>query len=325
MLFTFFLATAGYFYFDPFKVIHAYSNYSFLHVTTNRDYISTEMFIKNRQRYNYNSFIFGSSRTLAYDPVHWKKHLTPNDSPFMFDASGETFQGVYRKIKFLDSSRVQMKNAIVILCRDASFFPPQGGHLFIKDPRTCNDTRLSFNIAFLKAYFNPQFLLSYYTYILTGEYKPWMRGYIDNRNIKVDSITNKINILDQEEEITKTPGEYYAKRKDVFYTRSGERTDTVPRINKNYERMLEEVAAIFKRQGTNYNVIISPLYEQTKFHPDDIALLKKIFGENLFDFSGENEFTKNIHNYYEKSHYRPNVGDSILNYIYQCKAQNPAQ
>lgn len=323
LLSLFLLTLAGYLYFDPFRVIHTYNNYSYLNVTTNRDYISTEMFLKNEPRYHYNSFIFGSSRTLAYSPAHWKNYLENTDSPFMFDASGETCRGIYSKIKFLDSTHIKLKNVLVILCRDASFVSDQGneGHLFLKDPRTSGKSSYSFNMAFLKAYFNPQFLLSYYTYRLTNNYKPWMRGYIENRKINVDSVTNQITILDQEEEITKQPHAYYERRKDIFYTRPGEKTDTAYRITKNYEGMLREMAAIFKKQKTDYSVILSPLYEQIKFNPKDAGLLKEIFGDHLFDFTGDNYFTKDLHNYYEKSHYRPVVGDSILHYIYNYKKQ----
>ncbi|MGZ3905082.1 MAG: hypothetical protein ACXVC6_15375 [Bacteroidia bacterium] len=320
----FLITLAGYYYFDPFRVLYPYNNYSYLNVSTNRDYISTQMFLQNYPKYHYNSFIFGSSRTLAFQPEHWKNYLDKTDSPLMFDASGETCYGIYKKIKFLDSTGIKIKNALVVLCHDASFVKGYGqkGHLFIKDPRTSGKSKLSFDLAFLSAYYDPQFLLSYYTYKLTSNYKPWMRGYIENRKIEVDSITNQIIILDQEKEITENPDEYYKKRNDVFYKRSGAKTDTSTEITEVYTKMLSEIAAIFKKQNTNYAVILSPLYEQINFNPADMKILKDTFGDNLYDFTGENSFTENIHNYYEKSHYRPVVGDSIMQYIYSCKNNN---
>ena len=38
--------------------------------------------------------------------------------------------------------------------------------------------------------------------------------------------------------------------------------------------------------------------------------------ENVFDFSGVNEFTNEMTNYYETSHYRPKVCKELLRIIY---------
>lgn len=75
---------------DPFRVVRHYSNYSYPVATLNREFIATETYLKNYNKYHYNSFIFGSSRSNAFKPSTWKNYLQPNDSPFSFDASGET-------------------------------------------------------------------------------------------------------------------------------------------------------------------------------------------------------------------------------------------
>jgi hypothetical protein len=46
--------------------------------------------------------------------------------------------------------------------------------------------------------------------------------------------------------------------------------------------------------------------------------LQGIFGkENVYDFSGINEFTEDYHNYYEAGHYRPLLGNKLLERIYK--------
>ena len=60
------LLISGYLFYDPFKVLRHYDDYSFYYITPNRDYISTEIFINNNKNYHYNSFVFGSSRTSAF-------------------------------------------------------------------------------------------------------------------------------------------------------------------------------------------------------------------------------------------------------------------
>jgi hypothetical protein len=73
----------GYWYFDPFKVLRTYADFSKPVIVPNRDYVSTETFIRNNPHYHYNSFIFGSSRTMAFKPARWKKYLTQDAEPFL--------------------------------------------------------------------------------------------------------------------------------------------------------------------------------------------------------------------------------------------------
>ncbi|MCC6252369.1 MAG: hypothetical protein IT238_07910 [Bacteroidia bacterium] len=313
------LIFASYLYFDPFKVLRHYDDYSYPYVIPNRDYISTSMFINNYKKNNYNSFVFGSSRTLAFKPNSWRKFLSVKDSPFMFDASGESIYGIYTKLKYLDSMNVEIKNALIILCRDFSFLQTGNhtGHLFVKHPATSGENNLLFQFEFFKAYTSLKFLFNFYSYKILGNYKPFMSGYIENRKITYDTLTNEFTIIDQETELTQNPTEYYSKRKELFYARMGEKTDSIQRINKKQIFMLKEIKRILEKNNTNYKVVLSPLYEQIKFNPTDLNILKNEFGNDLYDFSGKNSFTDNITNYYEISHFRPNVGDSILKIIYK--------
>lgn len=313
------ILTIGYFYNDPFKVVRKYNSYSNLYVIPNRDYVSTEMFLKNEKYYSYNSFIFGSSRTLAFQPNKWKTFLSPNSNPFMFDASGESVYGIYTKLKFLDSLHYKLNNVLIIICRDVSFANSKNhnGHLFIKHPATSGESDLSFKFDFFKAYLNPAFLFNFYMYKLSGSYKSYMKGYIEDRKIIMDSITNAVQIVDQEHEIQVSSKKYYEKRKAIFYTRKNETIDSIQQIKQIHIFMLNEIRRILNKNNTKYKVIISPLYEQEKFNPIDQNILLNIFKNNLYDFSGKNYFTDSINNYYETWHFRPLVGDSIMNLIYK--------
>ena len=46
------------------------------------------------------------------------------------------------------------------------------------------------------------------------------------------------------------------------------------------------------------------------------AQAAKVGKENVFDFSGINEYTNDIHNYYERGHYRPILGARLLQKVY---------
>jgi hypothetical protein len=315
----FVIALLGYLYFDPFKVINEYSDYSYPSVIPNRDYVSTEMFLKNKNKYHYDSFIFGSSRTIGYNPRAWRKYLSPTSQPFLFDASKESIYGIYTKLKYLDSTQVKINNVLIIVCRDATFAESNNpsGHLYIKDPVISGDSKFDFQTEFFKAYLSPKFIFDFYMFKITKKYAPYMAGVIENRRIKYDTITNQLSILDQEEAITKNPDKYYEERKDLFYARTNEKTDSISRINDKHLFMLHEIKRILDKNKTNYWVVLSPLYEQVKFSVKDKNILTNIFGSDLYDFTGKNAFTDFKTNYYETSHYRPKVGNEIFKTIYK--------
>jgi len=75
---------------------------------------------------------------------------------------------------------------------------------------------------------------------------------------------------------------------------------------------------IFEKHNTKYQIIISPVYDQVPLEKQQIEQLELIFGEkHIYNFSGKNQFTESIHNFYETSHYRPHVANEILRIVYQ--------
>lgn len=303
---------------DPFKTLYSYSGFSDYRVTPNTEYISYETFRHHNPTQHYNSFIFGSSRTKAFKTASWKKYLDSTAKPFIFNASAESLNGIYQKISFLDNHHYPIKNALILLCRDYLFYDAEHkeGYLFIKNPALNGSNKPAYQFQFFKAFLNPTFMSSYIPYLVTGQYKPYMHGYIENRTVLIDSMTNEILFKEVEQELKENPEKYYAERKDLFYKRKGETTDTVSYIDANNEATLLKIKAILEKNKTNYKVIISPLYEEIKFSTRDEQMLERIFGSHLYDFSGKNNLSESRFNFYESSHYRPNVGDSILKKIY---------
>jgi len=317
------LLVGSYIYFDPFKVVFRYADYSGSVVGLNRERISTQTYLRNRGRHEYNAFIFGSSRTKGYRAASWKKHLPGDAKPFLFDASCENTYGIYRKVRFLDSIHAPLKYALVILCRNASFGPARNFEQFlhIKDPLISGERNWDYQLTFFKAYINYRFLAAFYSARLHG-YQSWMGSLLMPRPTTYDTITNDQYNLAQERELQENPDAYYKKHEAVFYKRSGETTAPVAQITGENAFMLREIARIFQKNRTEYKIVLSPLYEQVKFNPKDIAFLQAVFGHRVYDFSGANYFTNDIRHYYENSHYRPCVGDSIMNIIYAADHLN---
>jgi len=305
---------------DPFRIIFRYKDYSEnMFVIPNRDFVSSEMYLRNTRTYHYNSFIFGSSRTIAYKTVAWKKHLPLSARPFVFDASGESIFGIYKKIKYLDRTGARLEHCLLIFCTDCTFAKETDhtDHLGIKHPTIAGTSWINFYAVFIKDFFDNRFLKNYIQYLVTKKQTPPMKGYIEFRKSKFDQITNDEWLIDQEKELLVDPVGYYEKRKDLFYQRDSIIADYKPQITTKQRTMLNEIVSIFLKQHTNYKIVISPLYSQNKMNNSDVAILQNTFGkERVYNFSGKNSFTAKKENYYENSHYRPFVGDSILNIIY---------
>ena len=125
-----------------------------------------------------------------------------------------------------------------------------------------------------------------------------------------------------EEGIKKDSSSYYKNliKKGVFKRHKKTRhkkTNSKSEITDLEIDQLKTVKEIFSNHGTNYKIIISPMYDQVPLERDQVQLLNEIFGEeNIYNFSGKNRFTEPISNYYESSHYRTHVADEIFKIIY---------
>lgn len=309
------LATIGYFVFDPFKALYSYDSYS--HTHSNRDYYSVEMFNKRYLHEKYDSFIFGSSRTLGYNPSSWKKHLSNDASPFMLDGYGENIYGIYHKIKYLDSLNVNIRNVLIIFDTDATLVntKPLDGFLYTKHPLISGNSMFSFQLEQFLAYFNANMILRYYLYRFGGVKNDFIYHYLGNIRASVDPISNELRRDDLDRQIENDPNFF---NRPVFYSRPDEVGISGVQIEGEVYEMLKTIAAILKKHNTDYKIIIGPDYNQNKYCDSDKQKLDELFGEkNVYDFSGKNAFTESKYNYYENSHYRPLVGDSIMNYIYK--------
>lgn len=309
---------------DPFKVIKSYDNLIDTNaqgdVGLNTDYIATTTFDKSYKKKNYNSFIFGNSRSIFYQVTDWEKHLPPNSSCYHFNANSETIYSLYKKIQYIDKKNLSIKNALLVI--DYSIITcdkPRAGHLFIISPHLVNNTNvIKFHLTFLKAFLTPKFLCAYIDFKISGKIKPYMtrKNLLDDTPVNYELVTNEIR-YDYFEELISQNYYYSPERMSAFYERDTMLKYSPIAINVNQKIILRCIHDIFKKHNTNFKFIISPLYDQIKLNPIDLEYLKTLFGEsNVFDYSGINKFTIDYKNYYEDSHYRPHVAREILNEIY---------
>ena len=308
-----------YCHYDPFRVVKKYDLwYENNPVPPNRDYVSTELYLSQKDIYNYDSFVFGSSRTISFYASSWKSYLEKSAVPFKFDAAGEGLYGIYTKLKFLDSQKIKIKNVLILFCRDGiSITENFSGHLIIKHPKVSGEGWIKFHYSFLKSYFNLKFLVGYYYHLITGKQNSLTNGIIQMNKISLDRKTNQIKVDYLDSLLRKDSAKYYIDRKQIFYDKSGESFKKDHMIEKKQLIMLREIRDILKKNKINYKIILSPLYDEIKFSQSDKEILISLFGTQLYDFTGKNFITEEKTNWYETDHFRPFVADSILKLIYE--------
>jgi hypothetical protein len=329
VLFPFLLFLLLYIILDPFKVIHGYPPFYKKGdvVDINRGYVSTATYEKQYQKYRYDSFILGNSRSRFYEISDWQKYLPSNSSCYHFDASLESSYGIYKKILYIDQKGGSLNNVLLIvdsdaLARDKSL----EGHLFIIPPQLENNINIvKFHATFFKVFCYYKFLYAFLDYKISGKVKDYMRDnlLLDDEPVDYNQITNEIRLLDAEEKIGKAT--YYTSKKLYEFHRLQGDFVYEPVIKDNQKQMLEEIKKIFTKHHTNYRIVISPQYDQIKFNPEDLHYLEDLFGKDfVFDFSGRNILTETYKYYYDKFHYRPRVSRQIMEIIYKTDSTKRA-
>lgn len=308
----------SYIVYDPFKVIYKYEEFNQSFVDYNVDYVVTERYLRNKNKYN--SFIFGSSRAgCGFDVQSWGKILQ-TDEAFSFACSNESIFGIYGKLKLIDEEDGFLKNVLLVIDTDATFskYRNSTGHLYIKHPLVSGESWTSFSMVFLKDYVFRGFFVPYLDFKLFAKKRNYMDKFLKFNEIDAEKKYIPYDISPLESKIQDNEEEYFNNA--LFYDRDTLVSYIEKQITNRGQQMLEEINLIFKRHNTKYKIVISPLYDQKRINNSDLSLLIHVFGiENVFDYSGRNIITIDKHNYYETSHYRKRVGDLIIEEIYNNK------
>ena len=308
-------------YIDFFKIFGFQDYYSNQKIGLNREMITTSTFNHYREKEKFNSFIFGSSRSQAYKCKNWIKYLDKNANAFHFDAAGEGLWGKSKKIEYIDEIGDTIKNALVVIDRTSLRTTyPRDGHLFISMPCVSKSSEFEYYFTFFKASLNPKFLIANLHYSLFKTYRRYMGNLI--RKSKYDHHANNKNCdiwYGWDKEIEFDSLAYYDRLidKGVFSKRPIKNISECI-VTAEEKKQLLAIKKIFEKHNTRYKVVISPIYNQVPMEKEQIELLEQIFGkEYIYNFSGKNQFTEPLHNFYETSHYRTHVANEIMKIIYQ--------
>ncbi len=308
---------------DPLRFFRDYDDYykdNF--VAGNRELVCLRLYQRNVPTVRYDSFIFGSSRSLAFRVENWAKYLPEGSRGFHFDASGEGVYGIYNKMRYIEETGGTLRNALIVLDRDKmSTTRDRKGHLYVSPPELSKGSRISYCREFVKPLFDFRFVAGYLDYSLFRKYRGYMASFFLKASCEHVS-NNRTGDLyyGYDRMIEDNAADYYETlvKSGVFFDRDAARRGA-PRplppgdAEIGYLRRIREILA---RHGTSYRVVVSPCYDQIPLDEGRRTLLAELFGENFHDFSGVNRFTNSIYNYYEDSHYRPHVANEIMESIY---------
>ena len=293
---------ACYLYADPFMVLRHYPDlYSAErpHLELNEDYATTETFLNISEREVYDSYIFGSSRSRYYTPDQWALRLTGIQA-YHFGVASETLFGVAGKVALLHKNGKAIKNALIIA--DAELLSKaanSAGHLFRKHPLVSGEGNADFQFTCFKDFFDPQAISSY---IKLPAKSPV--GKKDPQQVA-------------EEEILKNRDAFYAPRLNMFYRRPATQQYEKQVLFAEQLQLLQNMKKVFEEQHTDYRIVLSPMYDQKKLNPKDMETLCTLFGKDrIYDFSGINDITQDLYNYFEIAHYRPAIAHRIMDSVY---------
>jgi hypothetical protein len=312
---------------DPFKVIKTdidFENYyDHQPYELNREFMSTELFLKNYPKYHYNSFILGSCESFVYRADSWKKYIDVDQGEvFHFPAASESLYGMYLKIKYLDKTNIPIKNCLMIM--DISTFKdiqPKHDYLHTNHPAMSGESSTDFQLGMFKSFFSNFFCLQYAYYKFSGKVHSSMKGNfgIAPGQIRTTTLNNEYYYEKYDVALKSDSIAFYEKNLKQYYYRdtSTKRHLQQTLFQERHYEILNELRDIFAKHNTHFKIVLSPMYDQMYFNPADIDSLKSIFGEqNLHDYSGINRFTENISYYYDNFHYKPMVANEILEEIY---------
>lgn len=313
-----------YFINDPFKVLYHYDSYyktgKSAKVMINFDMVATQNWENHYKEGQFDSYIFGNSRAMHYQIDSWEKYINSTRC-YHFDAANESILGIERKLEFLKARGATVKNALFIVDHELlAKYTNDSGHIFAKDPDLMGGSRLAFQMKFIHVFLDRTFLCDYLSYLIRGrvmnETSTALVLVDDTRhydNMRNETIYTQVNA-----QIARNTDSFYQSKKNIFYTRPETQVVGSVILGKEQLELLHKMKAILSSGNTNYKIVINPLYDQVKLNPQDLNTLQQIFGaSNVFDFSGINSITANKYNYFETSHYRPFIADTILAAVYR--------
>lgn len=298
---------------DPYFDFGSYPNYSWTYNFQGLGDVNTKKILKSSTHYN--SFIFGSSRSTSVYGCYLNS-LIPDAQFFHFANWNETVGGIYAKLKFIDSLGYKIKNVIIYIDTDGTFDSDGSINKINNHYLLTQQDKATYYFSHFKFFYSRPSLDK--VKILMGKtpsletYPNWHSDPFTNdpKHVCTDSVLNNYgNRTLSEKDIRSIDS---LQSKGFLYHRSNKQEYKNRQISESEKKMLMKIKELLDKHGSNNYVVITPLYDQLKFHKDDQDFLNRVFPNRVYDFSGINQITNNPYDYPDRSHFRPWISKTII-------------
>lgn len=306
-------------YTDPFRTLHSFNPNDI--DATNREYLSTELFLQNKDKYRYNSFVFSSSKGCGINTYTWKMLMNDTTAqPFLFQAWSESLTGIELKIQYLTQNNIPIDNALILLDIPGSFAKRQlpiealsmKHYMFTKQPKWIYNALLFYNYCQKPSHWIDS-----------------LKDKLTKRQTSLcsDSITNdwgsdnyltyaELPPMDSLKECSDmTRRTFFEKIKN----KSVEDIEMSPiLLNEAFNNQLERIKTLLDSHSTDYHIIITPAYcyTSTYINNEDLLKLESIFGKDrIHDFS-KHYITQDYNYFTDPGHFGLRAGYIMLSEIY---------
>lgn len=306
---------------DPFAVVRSHkpcpafgSVYPF-----NKGYISTCAYIENREARNYNAFILGSSRTIFFRATDWSKHIGADARIFHFDASNETPEGIYLKLKFIDEHGDSIKYAVIEM--PGIFFSDRNEYISYRVPWQ------------LDGYiYAPDFHYYYFNRFLDWSMFKCIFNHKFTGKIPEGEDTKKVVFMNTViDGYDTTTNETYFNARDSLYAHNPEKglspiynpilfhyTECI--ATETHYSFLRKIRSIFDKHRTDYKVILGPMGDYSILREEEKQVIMSIFGkEKVCDLSTFPAAYDGTMTFYDNLHFTPTIGKKMLETAYSSK------
>ncbi|GEM_PF-831895 len=317
-----FALMAVYFTLDPFAIVGPLESTKLNPIASSDDYYGVERFLLNVQEgEKYNSFVFGNSKTLAFEP---DALCTESECAYYnFGAPGESITNIHSKLKLILDEGQELKLALVvldhkILLNENNSHPNFKGPVYEHHPRVSQSSWIEFHMNFIKYFVRDFFFFDFLKWKLTEKWEPSFEGKISretsSESVAYSRLQNFSTRVEAEGQITKDPDAYYSNM-EAEMTKKNRVTHQLE-LSLKQLNLLREMNQIFQEQNTKFNIVLGPYWNSDQLDQTTIAKIRECFGEDrVFDFTGDNQWNLDMEKWYESNHYRPLVGSSNMNQV----------
>jgi hypothetical protein len=307
-------------FFDPFFMFHHERPWAKVEKSRNDDFRTVDTYLKYNDSLQYNAFLFGNSRTLAFLSTDWKKFIGKEKSVYKFGSPGESLLGIRKKLELIDKNNGKIDNALLIL--DTKILenvnntkPPSEGPVYLKGPLTSNNSLLDY-------YFK-----GFYFYLYNGffaKYLICLNSEEETEKTPDLSLVNKFMTMEEYKNL-KYSNEFlrwdseqkfgFFEIQDYTSKETDYQTENIFVDDKDKEH-LQVIKTILDKHNTDYYIIFGPEYECFE-SLNSLQIFETIFEKELVkDFRSDTNFCNKENLFYEPNHYRPLVGLEIMKLIY---------